>query len=343
MSEMKTVKEVCELTGLNRKLLYLYDKEGIVKPSAYQNRGYEGLAKKSGAVVNYDGYKLYDEEAVIKLQQVAIYEKLHVKRCDIKARFESKNNTMDLLEEQIHMLQKKKQEIEELLIVAEQLKMIGMRGELTKYYARMDFSNIAQSAIQWKESKSMKILADVFAKPSDDFEVEANGIIDELLKLSREECESEKARNIVKKLLAIAQKHFGFVGWITIVIMALSGDGGGEAIEDIIAQVGEEPVKNSSKAVLSYFKYDMDTLWDEYINVLVKYYDDINKDFDTPGVKNIVDEVKKLLYLHVGLETNDEYEIFFELMRIYSMTERDGYVGFTLRAMEHYYKSTITR
>ena len=55
MKEMKTVKEVCELTGLNRKLLYLYDKEGIVKPSAYQNGGYEGLAKNAerGACKGY--------------------------------------------------------------------------------------------------------------------------------------------------------------------------------------------------------------------------------------------------------------------------------------------------
>ncbi len=341
MSEMKTVKEVCKLTGLNRKLLYLYDKEGIVKPSAYQNGGYEGLAKKSGVKVNYDGYKLYDEEAVTKLQQVAIYEKLHVKRSDIKARFAAKKNTRDLLEEQIQMLQKKKQEIEELLIVAEQLKMIGMKGELTKYYASMNFSDFAHNAIQWNESKSMKIFADVLANPSDDFDVEAEEVLDKLMTLSREECETEKARNIVKKLLAITQKHFGFVGWMTVVSMAVSGDGGGEAIADIITELGEESVNNSSKAILSYFKSDMDVLWDEYINVLARYCDDIDKDYDAPGVKNIVDEVKNLLYLHTGLKTDEEYEIFFEFMRIFSITEGNGYVGFTLRAMEHYYKNTM--
>lgn len=94
------------------------------------------------------------------------------------------------------MLQKKKQEIEELLIVAEQLKMIGMKGELTKYYASMNFSDFAHNATQWNESKSMKIFADVLENPSDDFEAEADEVLDELMTLSMEECESKKARNV---------------------------------------------------------------------------------------------------------------------------------------------------
>lgn len=339
MNKMKTVKEVCKQTGLNRKLLYLYDKEGIVKPSAYQNVGYEGLAKKSGVKINYNGYKLYDEEAVMKLQQIAIYEKLHVKRSDIKARFAAKSNTRDLLEEQIQMLQKEKQEIEELLIVAEQLKMMGMKGELAKYYASMNFSKLAHNATQWKESKSMQIVADVLAKPSDDFDMEADEVLDELISLSIEECESVKARNIVKKLLAIVRKHFGFVGWMTTVLMALSADGGGEAIEDVIIELGEEAVKNSSKAILSYFKYEMDVLWDEYVEVLAKHYDEIGKDYDSQGVNNMIDEVKKLLYSHMGLVTKEEYEIFFEFMRLSSIAEGSDYMGFTLRAMEYYYQN----
>ncbi len=338
MSEMKTVKEVCRLTGLNRKLLYLYDKEGIVKPSAYKNDGYEGLAKKTGIKVNYDGYKLYDEEAVIKLQQIAIYEKLHIKRSDIKARFTDKNNTKDLLEEQIQLLQSKKQEIEELLIVAEQLKLFGMKGELTKYYANMDFSDFAYNASRWKESKSMQIFEEVLTKTSNDFDVEADEVLDKLMMLSVEECESEKARNVVKSLFEISKKHFGFIGWMIIIFMALAADGGGEAIADIIAELGEEPVKNSSKAVLSYFKYDMDTLWDDYIKILAKYYDDIGSNYDTPGVKGIVGEMKKLLYLHTGLRTSKDYEIFFEFMHLSSMMEGNGYVSFTLKAMEYYHE-----
>ena len=107
---MRTVKEVCELTGLNRKLLYVYDKEGIVKPSAYKNMGHEGMARKTGVKVDYDGYKLYDDAAVMKLQQIAIYEKLHIKRADIKAKFASTKSNKELLEEQIQELQQKKKQ-----------------------------------------------------------------------------------------------------------------------------------------------------------------------------------------------------------------------------------------
>lgn len=103
MEKCKNVKEVCEITGLNRKLLYIYDKEGIVKPTRHKNVGHEGIARKSGVKVDYDGYKQYNDEAVRKLQQIAIYEKLRMKRTEIKQRLKSGRSDVELLEEQIRM------------------------------------------------------------------------------------------------------------------------------------------------------------------------------------------------------------------------------------------------
>lgn len=337
MCKMKTVKQVCETTGLNRKLLHLYDKEGIVKASGYSNNGHEGLVKKTGVKVNYDGYKLYDEEAVMKLQQIAIYEKLGVKRCEIKKRFTSNNRTTDLLEEQIQMLQQEKQKIDELLRVAEQLKMFGIKGELAKYYASMDFSVVANNAKHWDESRSMQVLADELEKSTDAFEIEAEDVLDELMTLSSEEYNNEKTQNILKELFAIVKKHFGFTGWIILVSMAIAADGAGDVFSEMATELGEDAVRNSSKAVLSYVKQDMAMLWDEYIEILARNYDSIYQSYETEGVKNMVDEVKKLLYLHTGLVREEEYEIFFEFMYQSLKTDGNDYIGFTLKAMDYYH------
>lgn len=75
MNKYKTVKEVCDLTGLTRKHLYYFHHEGVVRAVGYANYSVEG----------YDGYKLYDDTAVEKLQQISLYYQLGLKRDEIKA------------------------------------------------------------------------------------------------------------------------------------------------------------------------------------------------------------------------------------------------------------------
>ena len=74
MNKYKTVKEVCDLTGLTRKHLYYFHHEKVVRAVAYANYSVEGN----------DGYKLYDDAAVEKLQQIALYYQLGLKRDEIK-------------------------------------------------------------------------------------------------------------------------------------------------------------------------------------------------------------------------------------------------------------------
>ena len=62
MKEYKTVKEVCALTGLTRKHLYYFHHENVVQAAAYANY----------SVVGNDGYKLYDDEAVERLREIAL-------------------------------------------------------------------------------------------------------------------------------------------------------------------------------------------------------------------------------------------------------------------------------
>ena len=74
MKEYKTVKEVCALTGLTRKHLYYFHHENVVQAAAYANYSVEGN----------DGYKLYDDAAVERLQEIALYYQLGLKRNEIR-------------------------------------------------------------------------------------------------------------------------------------------------------------------------------------------------------------------------------------------------------------------
>lgn len=65
---MKTVKEVSEITGVSIRTLRYYDEIGLLKPTQLTDAG----------------YRLYDNEAIGRLQQIMFYRELEIPLVDIK-------------------------------------------------------------------------------------------------------------------------------------------------------------------------------------------------------------------------------------------------------------------
>ena len=57
---MKTVNEVSRLTGVSVRTLHHYDAIGLLKPAA----------------VTEAGYRLYDDAALLRLQQILLFREL---------------------------------------------------------------------------------------------------------------------------------------------------------------------------------------------------------------------------------------------------------------------------
>lgn len=131
MSELKTVTEVCKITGLDRKLLCEY--EDTVKPANRKNGGYVSRGKEC------KGYKLYDEYGVVRLQQIAIFRKVGLNRKEIKKKMNNVNyNVNEVLNEQILLLNEKKREIEGLILLTESMRMTGVKNDLVNIYIHID-------------------------------------------------------------------------------------------------------------------------------------------------------------------------------------------------------------
>lgn len=334
MEKFKTVKEVCKLTGLTRKLLHDYDEQNIVKPTAYRSVGYTDRDGKE-----YDGYKLYDEEAVIKLQQIAIFRKLRLSRSEIKTRMAAVDyDSNRLLDEQINMLKREKKEIEDLIVVAEQLKLLGMRSELTQYYANMDTSLIVKNVERWQNSPSFKRISEVLEKPTEEIEAEADPILEKLFALTEDDFISEEADKIISELFQIVERHYGLIGWIVLVILAVGGQGDGELSLELSEDIGKEAIATVSKAIISFFKKDLDALWDEFVEIIVQFYDAISKDFDDGRVEEMTIELKRILKMHMGITSKEDYDMFFEFIHYTNLMDDDGYVSNALKALEHYCK-----
>jgi len=67
--KMRTVKEVSELTGISIRTLHYYDEIDLLKPTE----------------CSQTGYRLYDDKALITLQQILLFREFDMPLKQIKA------------------------------------------------------------------------------------------------------------------------------------------------------------------------------------------------------------------------------------------------------------------
>ena len=109
---MMTVNEVSKLTGVSIRTLQYYDKIGLLKPAEYTE----------------SGYRLYDDAALEKLQQILLFRELEFPLKDIKDIVNRSDfDKTKALEQQIELLELKKEHIENLLTMCKYLKKRGVR------------------------------------------------------------------------------------------------------------------------------------------------------------------------------------------------------------------------
>lgn len=107
---MMTVKEVSKLTGVSIRTLQYYDRIGLLAPAAYTDAG----------------YRLYDDTALERLQQILLFRELTFPLKDIKEIMSrSDYDKNKALRQQIELLQLKKEHIENLIAFARGIQLTG--------------------------------------------------------------------------------------------------------------------------------------------------------------------------------------------------------------------------
>lgn len=110
---MMTVNEVSRLTGVSIRTLQYYDKIGLLHPAGYTKAG----------------YRLYDDTALERLQQILLFRELEFPLKDIKAVINSPGFDRDrALEQQIALLTLKKEHLENLIELARRVKTMGVNA-----------------------------------------------------------------------------------------------------------------------------------------------------------------------------------------------------------------------
>ena len=128
------VNEVSKLTGVSIRTLQYYDRIGLLHPAKYTEAG----------------YRLYDDAALETLQQILLFRELEFPLKDIKEIISSPDfDRRKALDQQIELLRLKKEHIENLIDLAREIKLSGVK-KLT--FDAFDTRKIDEYAAQAKAS-----------------------------------------------------------------------------------------------------------------------------------------------------------------------------------------------
>ncbi|MBE5858781.1 MAG: MerR family transcriptional regulator [Butyrivibrio sp.] len=166
---MMTVNEVSKLTGVSIRTLQYYDKIGLLKPAEYTE----------------SGYRLYDDAALEKLQQILLFRELEFPLKDIKDIVNRSDfDKTKALEQQIELLELKKEHIENLLTMCKYLKKRGVRY---LNFTAFDSSKIDEyskkAKEQWGQTPEYKEFAEKSKNWTKEYET---GLMNDFMKIFEE-------------------------------------------------------------------------------------------------------------------------------------------------------------
>ena len=236
---MMTVNEVSKLTGVSIRTLQYYDKIGLLHPAKYTEAG----------------YRLYDDAALERLQQILLFRELEFSLKDIKKIISSPDfDRSKALEQQIELLQLRKEHIENLIDLAKEIKLLGVRKLAFDAFdtKKMD-EYAAQAKASWGTTPAYKEFEEKSkGRSREDDQKIYQGMIDifgEFGQIRDTDPASAEAQALVKKLQDYITEHM-----YTCTKEILSGlgkmyAGGGDFTKNIDSYGGEGTAVFAARAI----------------------------------------------------------------------------------------------
>lgn len=195
---MKTVKEVSRLTGVSVRTLHHYDAIGLLTPTQ----------------VTQAGYRLYDDAALGRLQTILLFRELEFPLKDIKAMLSASDfDPMAALDDQIRLLQLRREHLDRLIDHARQIQKTGVMNMDFKAYDTKKLDAYAAEAKQrwgrtdaWKESQEK-----AKGKTREEQAAEADGLMDifrRLGQLRQGDPASPEAQALIAELQQYICDHY---------------------------------------------------------------------------------------------------------------------------------------
>lgn len=220
---MMTVHEVSGLTGVSIRALHHYDRIGLLHPTE----------------VTEAGYRLYDDTALERLQCIMLFKELGFPLKDINGILDSPAFDRNLaLDQQITLLQMKKEHLENLIDLARGIKGIGVkRLDFTGFDTKKIDEYTKQAKESYGQSPEYREYQEKSAGRTREEEqrlgIELMGILAEFGKLQDLDPAGETAQAQVKKLQDFITEHMYTCSNKILLSLGKMYAGGGSMTEGI--------------------------------------------------------------------------------------------------------------
>ena len=237
---MMTVHEVSKLTGVSIRTLQYYDNIGLLRPAEYTEAG----------------YRLYDDAALETLQHILLFRELGFPLKDIKGIIQSpvfdRNKALD---QQIELLQLKKEHLENLIDLARGIKVMGVKPFMD--FSAFDTKKIDEYAAQAKASwGTTPEYQEYEQKAKGRTKKEAQALAEQMMQIFYEfgvirngSPESEQAQALVKKLQDFITTNYYTCNDETLSRLGMMYAGGGAMTENIDEHGGKGTAEFANDAI----------------------------------------------------------------------------------------------
>ena len=239
---MMTVNEVSRLTGVSIRTLHYYDNIGLLHPSD----------------VTESGYRLYDDTALERLQQILLFRELEFPLKEIRDILDSENfDRKKALEQQIELLTLKKEHLENLITFARGIKLLGVnKMDFTAFDTKKIDEYTQKAKEQWGQTDAYKEFEEKNKNRSKEdymaINTEFMGLFADLGRLMDLEPSSDKVQTQIGKIRDYITEHFYTCTLEIFQSLGQMYGAGGEFTENIDKTAGEGTAVFAQKAIEVY-------------------------------------------------------------------------------------------
>ena len=221
---MMTVHEVSELTGVSVRALHHYDELGLLKPAA----------------VTEAGYRLYDEDSLVRLQSILLFRELQFPLKDIGAILDSPSfDRNKALDQQIRLLELQKEHLDNLIDLARGMKLVGVKRmtDFTAFDTKKIDDYAREAKASWgKTPEWQEYEQKAQGRTREDNAALARGMMDIFAQFGAirdTDPAAPEAQALVQKLQGYITEHYYTCSDTILMSLSKMYDGGGTMTENI--------------------------------------------------------------------------------------------------------------
>ena len=236
---MMTVHEVSKISRVSIRALHHYDHIGLLPATE----------------VTEAGYRLYDEAALERLQHILLFKALEFPLKDIKEILDSPDfDRSKALEQQIHLLELRKEHLQNLIDLAHGIKMIGVKYmSFEAFDTRKIDEYAAQAKASWGTTDAYKEYEQKSAGRTEETQqklnVEMMSIFAEFGKVKDLSPDCEEAVALARKLQDHITEHYYTCTDKILLGLGAMYAGGGDITTNIDKVGGEGTAVFASEAI----------------------------------------------------------------------------------------------